>query len=161
MIVASVKVTWNIFVVEFVFVFNRSGVFLALLKSSSVWDAFSCEHCSPPVVGVLVLLLLLALHFAAARGRQSCVDVLLRHGARVDATDFSGCVALMYAVSIGHVACAKTLLARGSNANQKDDKGRRSVEWTLPMCQTNGYSKTDKQDRKHDPWMSFKQPERL
>jgi ankyrin repeat protein len=40
-----------------------------------------------------------ALHFAADRGHSEIADVLLQHGANVNAIDSTGQTALMYAVS--------------------------------------------------------------
>ena len=54
------------------------------------------------------------LHSAAGEGEAACVELLLQHGAHIDAADSEGVTALHRAASGDHVACAKLLLAHGT-----------------------------------------------
>jgi ankyrin repeat protein len=54
------------------------------------------------------------LHSAAGEGEAACVELLLQHGAQIDAADSEGVTALHRAASGDHVACAKLLLAHGT-----------------------------------------------
>lgn len=54
------------------------------------------------------------LMFAAEGGHSECCDVLVRNGARVDATDSYNCTALHFAAKNGHVAVATVLMQAGA-----------------------------------------------
>ncbi|XP_069793712.1 ankyrin repeat and SOCS box protein 12-like isoform X2 [Narcine bancroftii] len=57
------------------------------------------------------------LRLAASKGHLSCVEVLLRHGAKVDSLDVKAQTPLFTAVSGRHLHCVQTLLRAGANPN--------------------------------------------
>ncbi|KAI8063892.1 ankyrin repeat-containing domain protein [Gongronella butleri] len=65
-----------------------------------------------------------ALMWAAYNGDDTCVDILLKHGADVHATDAAHLTSLHWAVAKGNVGCMRLLLARGARVDHIDDHGR-------------------------------------
>jgi ankyrin repeat protein len=59
------------------------------------------------------------LHLAAALGHDDVINVLLRHGALVDARDGEGWTALHMAADRGHVAAVRRLHAAGADVNAR------------------------------------------
>lgn len=74
-----------------------------------------------------------ALSYAARNGQAEIVELLLDHGADIDALvpDFDvGCTPLHQAVSGGHLHIAKILVARGARVDIRDDSHRATPrEW--------------------------------
>ena len=66
-----------------------------------------------------------ALHCAASRGHNACIDVLRRQSATVDVVDRNKCTALFYAITLGNKQCTKSLLSAKANPNHVDDRGRK------------------------------------
>lgn len=66
---------------------------------------------------------------AAAAGETRAVEVLLEHGAFVDAKDNDGKTALLRAASKGHEATVRVLRDHGAHLDIKDDKGRTALVW--------------------------------
>lgn len=83
------------------------------------------------------------LHYAAVNGHKSMVELLLDHGATVDARDLHGYTPLYVAASKGFQAVAEVLLDRGADVNARTDDNStplhaavaqrqvRMVEWLL------------------------------
>jgi ankyrin repeat protein len=67
------------------------------------------------------------LHYAAARGRLACVQLLLDHGAAVDGLNDDDVTPLIRAVSHDHVACARLLLSHGAAVDAMDSLGWRPL----------------------------------
>lgn len=67
------------------------------------------------------------LHYAAARGRLACVQLLLDRGAAVDGLNDDDVTPLIRAVSNDHVACARLLLSRGAAVDPADALGWRPL----------------------------------
>ena len=66
------------------------------------------------------------LHAAALAGNNDVIEILIKHGADVDATTLDGRTALHYACLRGHTRCTKTLLDNRANANAKDNELKRA-----------------------------------
>jgi uncharacterized protein len=66
------------------------------------------------------------LHYAAAHGADSVVQLLLQRGADVNARDSAGCTPLMDA---GSLAVVKLLLAAGADATAVDGVGMTVLQW--------------------------------
>ena len=90
--------------------------------------------CFPDVVFTTLLILSVhyvltfsstALHCAASRGHNACIDVLRRQSATVDVVDRNKCTALFYAITLGNKQCTKSLLSAKANPNHVDDRGRK------------------------------------
>jgi ankyrin repeat protein len=64
------------------------------------------------------------LHLAAFDGRGGAAEVLLAHGAAIDAGDVCGWTALHTAVVRHHKEVVGLLLAKGANINAKDRQGQ-------------------------------------
>lgn len=60
------------------------------------------------------------LHLAAGYNRSRIVEILLRHGANVQAQDKGGLVPLHNACSYGHYDVCETLISAGADVNAKD-----------------------------------------
>jgi ankyrin repeat protein len=63
------------------------------------------------------------LHEACEKGQQRIAELILGHGATVDAEDNYGKTALMLACEYGHEAIAELLLKKGAEADIRDNKG--------------------------------------
>lgn len=72
----------------------------------------------------------LALWWAAGRGQEAAVVLLLSHGADVDARHQRGKTALMHAVLWGREATVGLLLERGAAVNATDDFGKTALLWS-------------------------------
>ncbi|KAJ6254865.1 ankyrin repeat and protein kinase domain-containing protein [Anaeramoeba flamelloides] len=59
----------------------------------------------------------LALHFACNIGRPDIVELLIKHGADVDAMSTAGFTPLYYAIESGFVGCVEMLLKHNANMN--------------------------------------------
>ena len=66
---------------------------------------------------------LLPLHWAADRGSAEIIQVLLEHGAEINAQDTDGQTALHYACSVGHENVIKVLLENKANVDVQDNDG--------------------------------------
>jgi ankyrin repeat protein len=64
-----------------------------------------------------------ALALAAERGAASCLDTLVKAGARVDTHDDKGRSALSRAIRTGHVPAAGVLIAAGAPVNGREGDG--------------------------------------
>ena len=64
-----------------------------------------------------------ALMIASSSGHNASVELLLTHGADINAKDKYGRTALMYASKHGHTAIVELLLNHGADINDKDNKG--------------------------------------
>ena len=63
------------------------------------------------------------LHLAAAQGRTSIVEALVRHGADINARGEEGYTPLHEAVELGHWLAALRLLEMGADPTIKNDEG--------------------------------------
>ncbi|MBS1170210.1 MAG: hypothetical protein H6R01_1128 [Burkholderiaceae bacterium] len=68
-----------------------------------------------------------ALHYAAAKGNNDIVRLLLDHDADLDATSPAGITPLMMAAQGGHIYTVKLLHDMGADATIEDDHGRTAV----------------------------------
>ncbi|MBS1187265.1 MAG: hypothetical protein H6R04_1283 [Burkholderiaceae bacterium] len=68
-----------------------------------------------------------ALHYAAAKGNNDIVQLLLDHEADIDATSPAGITPLMMAAQSGHIYTVKLLHDLGADATIEDDHGRTAV----------------------------------
>lgn len=66
---------------------------------------------------------------AAKNGSTGLLNVLIQHGAKVNATDRYGWTALFYAAYFGHADCAKTLIEAGASVNSADHDGMSCLIW--------------------------------
>lgn len=75
------------------------------------------------------------LHCAAAEGREGLLELLLEHGAEVEATDvnFGGRRALACAAAEGHLGAVKLLARAGADRGATDDEGLAAAEWAEMM----------------------------
>ena len=64
-----------------------------------------------------------ALHWAACEGHADVIEVLLKHGANVNAKDNGGWTALHWAAKLGHADVVEVLLKHGADVNARDDRG--------------------------------------
>ena len=70
-----------------------------------------------------------ALHYAAAKGNNDIVRLLLAHSADVDATSAAGVTPLMMAAQNGHIYTVKLLHDAGADATLEDDSGRTVIAY--------------------------------
>ena len=71
-----------------------------------------------------------SLSWAAARGHEAVVRLLLEKGAKLEAKDSNGRTPLSWAAELGHEAVVKLLLEKGPKLEAKDDKyGRTPLSW--------------------------------
>ena len=63
------------------------------------------------------------LMFAARNGHERVVELLLRHGAKVNLQHSVGCTALMAAAQQGHERVVELLIRRGAEINKQDSNG--------------------------------------
>jgi len=63
------------------------------------------------------------LHYAVSNGRMGCMNVLLEHGADLDACDHTGMTPLHVAAMLGRVREAEWLLDHGAQRDIKDTFG--------------------------------------
>lgn len=73
------------------------------------------------------------LHLACRRGDLAAVELLLQHGAALDALDWAGRTPLHLCMLCGHDTCAKVLLTRGASVVAKDREGRTSLETAMEL----------------------------
>jgi ankyrin repeat protein len=70
-----------------------------------------------------------ALHIAVIAGHQIVVELLLGHGANINALDRAGNSALIYALCKGHYDLAKILLQSGAEVNVVDSSGMSALHY--------------------------------
>jgi ankyrin repeat protein len=63
-----------------------------------------------------------------AAAAESVVDLLLSHGAEIDATDDRGRTALMTAAERGHAEVATMLIKRGADQAVRDKSGKSALD---------------------------------
>lgn len=81
-----------------------------LAMSAQVEDRGQKNDCTP-------------LMEAASAGHIEIIELLLRHGADVNALSSTGNTPLMYACAGGHVEAVKTLLKNGANVEDHNENG--------------------------------------
>eukprot|EP00736_Rhodelphis_marinus_P011046 Rmarinus@m.13326 len=67
------------------------------------------------------------LHFAAGKGHDAIVNLLLDSGCHVDGTNCNGCTPLLRALLSGHKDTAILLVRRSANIHKKDQAGRTAL----------------------------------
>jgi len=72
-----------------------------------------------------------ALHYAAFAGHQGIVDLLLAHGADINARAPNDATVLMMAAREGHEALARRLLEAGADPNLTNDRGDTALAWAM------------------------------
>lgn len=70
-----------------------------------------------------------ALFSAAFWGRLEIAEMLIKHGASVNATAGKGVTPLHEAANVGNVELVRLLLEHGADTNAKDDKGETPLDW--------------------------------
>ncbi|CAO3648506.1 unnamed protein product [Cunninghamella echinulata] len=71
--------------------------------------------------------------WAAYNADEACVDVLLKYGADVHATDRAQLTSLHWAVAKGNIACMFMLLYRGSSLDVVDENGKNVLDLVKDM----------------------------
>jgi len=62
------------------------------------------------------------------RAAESVVDLLLSHGAQIDAVDDRGRTALMMAAELGHAEAVGVLIGRGADQTVRDKSGNTALD---------------------------------
>ena len=70
-----------------------------------------------------------ALHAAALSGHAATVQLLLHHGARINATDQAKHTPLFRACEMGHTDVAQALIDNGARVDMLDEDGRSPLHW--------------------------------
>lgn len=83
--------------------------------------ALQSEHAMSPLP--------LALHAASLAGHAACGQLLLQHGADVDAVDQNGHTPLFRACERGHTEAVVVLLNAGAAVDLLDSGGRSCLHW--------------------------------
>jgi hypothetical protein len=66
---------------------------------------------------------------AAKKRNPRLLEILIAHGAKVDAADRTGLTALMAASSLGLAQNISVLISAGANVNARDEKGSTALIW--------------------------------
>jgi hypothetical protein len=74
-----------------------------------------------------------ALLSAAAHNQVDLIEVLLNHGARIDARCFGGNTPLTAAIQGGNIAAGKLLLARGADPNLRNNNMISPFNWIVSL----------------------------
>ena len=119
-IVASVTVAWLLLV----HLPGDEERFLEAVETGSLRRAASMLARSPELTSSASRYGSTPLHLAAQRGHLEVVELLVRHGAELDAEDALGSTPLLEAVSGAHADVAHMLLGRGADASNGDSNGR-------------------------------------
>jgi ankyrin repeat protein len=69
------------------------------------------------------------LHYAASGPQVATVELLLDHGARIDARSPNGSTPLMMAARYGSETSARLLLARGADASLRNERGMTAADF--------------------------------
>jgi len=72
---------------------------------------------------------------AAISNSTSRIDLLIKSGANPNATDETGCSALIYAARDGNLAAVRTLLAQKASLNLKDKEGKTALFYAILRAQ--------------------------
>lgn len=72
-----------------------------------------------------------ALHFAAKLGRLHTVELLVQHGADVNAQDETGATPLILVTQRTHIDMARLLLSHGAHINAEDGEGYTPLMWAV------------------------------
>jgi ankyrin repeat protein len=72
-----------------------------------------------------------ALHFCCDKGHESCLEILLKAGADVNASNLVGQTPLMLAASKKHTRMARLLLNAGAKPNVKDKVGSTAIVYAV------------------------------
>jgi ankyrin repeat protein len=76
------------------------------------------------------------LHDAVQANRKEVAELLVTHGADVNATDSLGWTPLHYAARKGNKGIAEWLIAKGAAINAKDCRGRTPLQYAIEWNQT-------------------------
>ncbi len=74
---------------------------------------------------------MIALVDAASKGYSEIIELLLKHGADIDAETDDGWNALSSAALGNHVEAVKTLIAHGADPNKKNRRGETALGWAV------------------------------
>ncbi len=74
------------------------------------------------------------LMLAALGAQVETARLLLRHGADLEAEDFTGCRALMHAARQGGAATVRLLLQAGADPAATDRQGKKALDWASPLA---------------------------
>jgi RNA polymerase sigma factor (sigma-70 family) len=98
----------------------------ALINERERWDEEHARRSHLPVVGSFT-----ALHRAAFQGDLELAELLLRRGARPDATTKIGHTPLHTAVLVDHPPIVERLLDAGADPNAPTDRGQTPLHWAV------------------------------
>ena len=98
-----------------------------LTKAAAAGDARSVEKLVAEVPAQRDEALLIA----AMEGEVECIDVLLAHGAEINAISGDGNSPLMYSVKNGHEDAMELLLHHGAGVSLRNREGRRAVDLAI------------------------------
>ena len=79
-------------------------------------------------LATIILEDLYPIHWAADRGNEAMVQILIKNGANVNVQDEDGQTALHYACSVGHEQVIEVLLKAGADVNIVDNEGLKPEE---------------------------------
>ena len=75
------------------------------------------------------------LHFAAANGHSQIIQILLQHGAEIDAQTSGGDTALMKACLFAHRTAVEVLLQHNANASLSNNEGQMALHYAdMAQC---------------------------
>ena len=72
-----------------------------------------------------------ALFWAARKGKEAVIQLLIKQGAEVDLKDNEGRTPLSWAAQMGHKATVQLLIEQGAEVDSKDNEGQTPLSWAV------------------------------